>query len=548
MKKVLLAIMLCSLMLSSCTKADINGSENEVPVVKVFSVDGELPEIGEFTGSKAHERFYEEYAPDFIPSDEYGEIIPYVGNYRTFVKTDSPDWQAEQGYAYYGFCTSDGKIVMDASDKTGFINYFETDDGFGYYSVSREIEQKDDAPDEFFSNETLIIPKDGSWCITLEPGSWMQGSGYGHFATCIYPRYDEEGIVKTVIYDYNGNVVTTLEGVDSVYFTAGGLLYTSKWENSTSYQYYMNYDGEIVFGPYQTLAHFNDKGITYVEDYNDEWYFVNADGTRLTYKEYDAIHRNGGYDSDNEVYVARYPDGKRTIDVYNGNAEIIGTIYGVSGANFRFPDNGEIIYSFYSDSGREIFKKLADNSDFVSKEYGVMPNSYEGDDNTYIYKDDEKNIGVIFDGSGDTVAVIDDLYSYMDMSEDGRFITYSVGDYDFALDAETRTEHITDSRRTVVFDLETKEQVYSVNGSGYTYFVGDNDRYVHISIYNETSFFGGTSTYYLFDTLTGKAVFADAKQLTYTKVGENEYYSVSTENTCTLYDGNMNIIIKLYNE
>lgn len=543
MKKLFVLIALISLVLSSCTRAD----NEEEPLKLVFKIDGELPEIEDFSSGSAG-RFYEEYTPDFIPSDEYGLILPYIGSYRTFVTTDYPDWQAEQGYASYGFCTPDGKIVMDASDKTSIVNYFETSDGFGYYAVTRDLQQKDDAPDEFMASETLIIPKDGSWCITLEPGSWLQDADYGHFAIVSYPRQEENPVVESIIYDYDGNYVTTLVGVDSISFAPDGLLYTSKWENNKSYHSYMNFDGETVFGPYASLAHFNSKGITYVEDYNGEWYFVNKDGQRLTDKEYGAIHRSGGFDVGEDLYVARYPDNKRTLDIYNGDAEIIGTIYGTSGASFRFPDNGEIIYSFYSSDGKgtEIFKRLSDNSDFVSKEYGVMPNSYDGDYNTYIYKNDEK--GVVFDADGETIIEIDDLDSFMNMSKDKRFITYTIGDYKFGFNEETGESEIDDTRRTVVYDMQKGEAVYCVDGGGYAHFVGDEDRYVYISIYRETSVIGGESLFYLYDTQEGKEVFSGCRALSILTIDGKDYFSVCTGKISTLYDGYMNPIIRNYNE
>lgn len=544
MKKLLFLIVLISLVLSSCTKAD-----KEVPSVKVFRIDGELPVIEEFSvGAKG--RFYDEYTPDFIPSDDYGMILPYIGSYRVFSTPESEDWSAEQGYASYGFCTPDGRIVMDASDKNAYINYYETSDGFGYYSVACEVKQKDDAPDEFWGSETLIIPKDGSWCFTLEPGSWVQDADYGHFAVVVYPRHGEDQTVRTDIYDYEGNYVTTLTGVESVSFAPEGLLYTSRWENNKVYRSYMNFNGEIVFGPYQTLAHFNNKGITYVEDYNGEWYFVNKDGQRLTYKEYSGIFGEGGYDSDSKLYTARYPDNKKTLDVYNDDAELVGTIYGTSGAQFRFPDNGEIIYSFYSSDGKgtEIFKRLSDNSDFVNKDYGVMPNTYDGDYNTYVYKDNDNDKGIVFDANGETIIEIDDLDSFMNISDDKRYITYSVGDYNFGYDEETGESFVDDQRKTQIYDMQKGEVIYSADGYGYAHFIGDNDRYVLMSVYRDEGIIAGDSTFYLYDIAEEKEVFSACRQLSVLNIDGKDYFSVCTDKICTLYDEEMNVIIRNYNE
>ena len=92
MKKLILllsGIYIC-ITLGGCTFNTTNTKNNEPQLSKDeaiistgFFIDGELPDIGDFTGKRT-ERFYSEPTYEFIPSDTYKKIIPFVSNYKVF--------------------------------------------------------------------------------------------------------------------------------------------------------------------------------------------------------------------------------------------------------------------------------------------------------------------------------------------------------------------------------------------------------------------------------------------------------------------------------
>ncbi len=549
-KAVLIAVLVLLLLLTSC-KVDVTDTRSP----NVFHMDA-LPDIGTFSGMAKVERFYEELTYDFVPSDEYGKILPYVGSYRLFEtpKVEGDDWHTEMGYCTYGFCTTDGKIVMDASDKNTYIMYSTTDDGFGYYTVTREARQKDDAPDEYLPTETYVIPLDGSWCLKFDGNSWVSNSGGGYIVVCDYPEDGSD--VRTHLYDYDGNLVKTIEGVDSTGIYSHGLMLISEWTSDGYRAHFIDENEDIVLGPYSAASDFNEYGITAVTDVNGA-YLVNTEGERLT-GYYDSFYKEFSDDIKKQVFVGRYKDNNKVSDVYSGDGIHIGTAEGSTYYSFRFPDNGEIYYYYtyfpenekgypiYNEE-RMIWKNLRTGEDFVCKEFGVSPSSYSGTDNCFIHLDKEQNKAILMNGDGETVAVIDGANEVVNTSEYGEFVICIEGEYNYGIDELTGLP-FKDTRKTHIYDTKKGEIVYSVDASGNTHFADKRKRFLMISIYDEASLFGGEVASWLFDTVSGKIVFENCNDISLYDIEGVTYINVCTENSSALYDENFNVIRKAYFE
>ncbi len=222
----------CMLLLSSCGVLEVRtvstNNENkqqqqtqtpDAPKTE-FYIDGDLPEIGEYTGNKWYDRFYDEPTYTFIPSDEYGTIIPYVGKVKAYSTSDYPDDSAMYTY-FSGFCTTDGKIVMDASVKVEYIYTYTTNDGFTYYEFNYSAEQDEASMYDYMPTESFIVPSSGKWCIRLTPGSWVRFAGDGFIAVAMCPELEQnEGYYypvpnSIVLYDYDGNKISELNNVVS---------------------------------------------------------------------------------------------------------------------------------------------------------------------------------------------------------------------------------------------------------------------------------------------------------------------------------------------
>lgn len=539
MKRYICIFFTLMIFLSGCTET-VQKENGEKQIRSVFYIDGELPDIGDFSGSKKQEHFHGEYTPYFIPCDSYGEIIPYIGNYKIYKTTDA-DWLAEQGYASYGLCTPDGRIVMDASEKNYHVNYFETDDGFGYYTVSRNLRAKNDAPDEYYPGETLLIPKDGKWCKTLDSSTWLSSAGSG---VIIIGMYIDDNQYKTVVCDYNGAELFSKIGVMPLGIPSNDLILLIKWAGGlTPEHYFVNKDGEKVLGPYKYAASFSSEGTAYVCDYDDNYYFIDTSGKRLTFEDYSEVTECIREDG-NHWYIARHKNYiHRGNDVLDSFGNIIANIENSSYITLRFPKNGEILYR---DSGG-VWKRLSDRTVFKSREFNVSPNEYYGTDDLYFYRNEEDGSAVVFDGNGETVAIFDSFFDFTDISENGKYVAYNSGTCDYKYDEILGKSITTDTRKLHIYDTEKQEHIYSSGLPGYANFTGEDDRYIFITTY-QSDYFAGTSIVSLYDTKTDKIIFDSCNTIRQYIIGGKSYFCVCTKNTNTLYDSDMNVIIRTYTE
>ncbi len=555
LKKYSILFLTLILLLTSC---GVTTESTRSP--NVFSVDS-LPDIGEFSGTSGDKRFFDDPVYDFVPSDEYGTVVPYIGTYRIFEtpKEENSDWHAEQGYATYGFCTTDGRIVMDASDKNAYLNFRETDDGFGYYTLTCEIEQKEDAPDEYVPNETYIIPLDGSWCLKLDNGSWVSSAGGGYICVCVYPNDGSADPVKTLVYNYDGELVNTFFGSDSVGTYSNGLILVSKWTNDGYSADFVDENGKKVLGPYSAASDFNKYGITAVEDENGA-YLVNTKGEHLT-DYYDSFFKGFSGDMSQHVFSARHTENNKISDIYSEDGTFLGTAEGSTYFSYRFPDNGEILcyFTYYDNndkgypiynSERMIWTRLSDGKEFACKEFGLVPNSYSGTDNCFIHIDKENKKAYLFDAEGETIAVIDGASEVITTSEYGEYIVYVEGEYDYGYDEETGKLDL-DTRKTHIFDSEKGEDVYTADSYSYARFFGKNNRFALLTVYEAedmNDIMGGTPKYTLFDTQSGKVLFENCNQIVLYEIGDKIYINVCTDNSSALYDGDLKLIRKAYFE
>lgn len=544
--KKLFILLLAALALSSCTQTtppvDDGGEHDILPPSKTeFRIDGELPEIGEFGKS---ERFYEDYTPYFIPSAEYGTIVPYVGSCKTYTESGE-DGETMYSYNYlsYGFCTTDGKIVMDAPGKFNSVSLQYTDDGFEYYYITSFEESEDES--YYNPTESLIVPTDGSWCIELPQGGWISYAGGGvicvqYPSTCI--KIPEGSGGMTDIYGYDGEKITTLNGFELVNGYSHGLFVVSNWSASPSGSYYINLDSEIVLGPYMNNEAFSENGIAPVSDENGDSYLINTDGVRLTQTSYSNISRYTSDDDKIEIYCAAHTDDSAMYDVLDKNGDVITSVFAERSPVFSFPD-GEIVY-YYNDYNYDNYhdnwtwKKL-DGTDFVSTEYNVTPNEYPSDDDYFTYYDSELRSVIIMNAKGETTAFLRNCSHTIAISSDGRYIAYASETYNAS---EGKNDYAVN-----IYDTETDKILLTLPGYGYVRFSADN-KYVAISNYGDFNSESYAESDALYNLEMQKIEYDGLKNISLLSLGDKTYYNVCTNNSCILYDNNMNVLVKNYFE
>lgn len=561
--KILIPILLALLLtLASCKDAEKTSQNEKTPSVPTnaetanqqtengalrFYIDGELPDIGEFQSKP--ERYYEEHTPDFIPSEEYGKIIPFTGKYKIFQEeiTDinSP---VKMGYSDMGFCDENGKIIMDADSKNRYIYFTDGGDGFGFYTLSVTDEPEKEVPDDvYIPQKTYIIPESGQWCIELPENAWVNEARNGLISVTEYSV--DTNKAECIIYDYDGREVSRIGDYDSVMFSECGLIGVMRWDSSNSFHGFLDKDGNVVLGPYKSINPFNSLGTAIVEDEHG-FYLINTEGIHLTKAYANITEYKKDYTDDYGVYVARHTEDKNTSDVLDAEGRLLGTISGSTYFNLRFLSDGDIIY-YYTDynTNRMFWKRLSDNSDFVCVEYGKSPNKYSGNHDYFAYEDEENRIGCVFDKSGETVLKIENFIELMDVSENGKYLIYYSGNgYIEYYDEEKRQWLTKADFTTYLYNTETEQTTELCIGDSSAYFTGEDDRYVYIASSDNIAVFGDYDNYKLFNSSDGKMIFDKCLNIVLNSTTTDTYVTVCQKNSCSLYDENLKLIIRTYNE
>ena len=205
---VLCALALCAGCLCACGKtgsglspAGMGKTEDVQPVT--FSLPS-LPEIGSYR-QKRPTYFYGAPLDQFVPSGDYGTVVPYC--------------LASNGeVGSYGFMTADGKIITDAVYSSV---YLLEGDGRSVYAAQEKVfsfegEQEEEEYDGLYApsvdrNMTLLIAADGSKSVKLPGMSPQTGYDDSMFIECRIPQKDGGFVGDTFyLYDFDLNLAVDL--------------------------------------------------------------------------------------------------------------------------------------------------------------------------------------------------------------------------------------------------------------------------------------------------------------------------------------------------
>ncbi len=552
MKKMIWLLVFSSMLLVSCTgdpvkdiveeePEDVSSVYSEYDKPYAFKIDGELPDIGEFSGISNYGSYHDKPEYGFIPGN-YGErLLPYVGSVKDF------------GYmkcSSYGFCDESGKIVMDASYDYSSVTEHYDDDGNMMYSLNVNMTKDEYYDDAFLAGGTILVDGKGRWALALERG-WVNYMKDGIISVSVMTDY-ESYTMKEMFLDYDGCELYEIDGYTMSGGGNAGLYLVADWNNDDSRYIYKNRDGEAVLGPYSEAENFNEHGIAAVLDYDGKAYLIDTEGNKLTDKYYSRYCVRSSDDGEKSVFVFDRTDANNLLDIYNSDGTFAGEAYGDEpySITVKFPDNGELIYfTQYYNGGGCVWRRLSDNSFFKSKDFEKMPNSYAGDDNSYLYLDEENHIGYVIDSDGNTAAVMEDFHDYsFTRTKDGRFVLYNSGEYNYDYNHETMETTITDTRKFHIYDTEKEKIVYTGSSAGYPDFAGNDERYVLIRHVTERDVMSYDESYTLYDIQAGEVIFENCPYIEADVYFGDWYYNVCTENTSTLYDADFGVIRKSYYE
>lgn len=536
MKRKLISLLTLSLiLLCSCNKEKTNyDNENEENRGKFSIADSDISETDVFSGKKYYKRIYDEYKMEFLPSDDYGKILPFVGKAKVYNTSDEEDYNTSEVYMTYGFCTTDGRIITDPSSDIAYVYHDCSKDGFGYYCLVPDSE----------SGRSVLIPDDGTWALELEENSWISYVNGGYIAVDFFTDYEAS---LTKIYDYSGNFLKEFENDGAtLYGISNGLFLFVKYSDIDLSYSFLNLEGETVFGPYSEAFDFNKYGITAVSDFNGDSYLMDIYGNRLTdvpYKNITTVQNNG----ECVAFRAWQTENGFVSDIYYPNGDFITSISNELDYSDIIVDEGDVIFGFYTEDGYKY--RFSDGTPIISEKTGKETNEYCPHDGVFRYENEDNGECVLFDKNGKTVSSLFDVEYICGINDDKNIVVYVSGKSERFHNEETDENIVTDNSRINVYDVTKKEIVFSVEGSGGATFYGKNGRYLCISACKDDGTpFGGLSQYYLFDVEKEKAMFENCMDISVEIMDDKEYYTICKKNSCTLYDGDFNILVKTYNE
>lgn len=261
-----------------------------------FRLDS-LPELAAFEPFTDHySRYYDEYMDHLLPRDDYGTLYPFIGDMI------GQDYFQQNRY---GFCDSQGRIVVDAVYQNV---YRQEDEGAGefYICYGPPVILSDGSEDgEYpqYYEPITIMRTDGSWALQDVPGYLYAADGQAIILNGNVTDWDlgyGVGYREIYIYTLDGELRTTLHDAVILGY-ANGLLSIGEPDGKGGeepVERVVDLDGNTVehLGSF-TAAHYSGDYVI-AQDENDGWGFVDKDGQFIDERRWSWIY----YDPWNKIY------------------------------------------------------------------------------------------------------------------------------------------------------------------------------------------------------------------------------------------------------
>ena len=183
--------------------------DTQIPFPKTGSIYTDYSMYTPYTNAndEIYTRLSKDFLPEIIPSDSYGTIVPYVGEYLG--DNDGYD------FAIFGLCTTDGMIITDPV----YRSIYQTNgynDSYGYISQQFPVYKLERLIAE---NEKMYISEGNISAVSIVPniaicaidGSWVTDYYYdvrffGEFML-LYRENDAD------VFDYTGNFLYNTQDI-----------------------------------------------------------------------------------------------------------------------------------------------------------------------------------------------------------------------------------------------------------------------------------------------------------------------------------------------
>lgn len=220
-------------------------------------------------------RLREEYTDRLVPSDSYGELVPFRGAALKYYvsKEDSvffgDGFMYSQQSATYGLATLDGKIVVDPVYTN--VDRRKLDNGKYIYFLNEKTGE--------MNGKVTAAASDGSWVIE---GDFTTGGGVSENRIILGKTTGEPGEGPSgtensfFVYDYNGKYLFRVDGVSYLTeYSEGYAAVNTSWYGDGKYtekSWFIDANGKKVFGDYKGYAGAFQNGYAQIYADNFEGY------------------------------------------------------------------------------------------------------------------------------------------------------------------------------------------------------------------------------------------------------------------------------------
>lgn len=558
MKRIIFLLIFCLLVFGifGCEQDKIVG-ENE------FYLKNGLYDIGEFSQIK-YEPFYDEPCYEFKPSDNYGPLVSFAGkkvNY-SLAEGDSLGFPYETSTTLYGLCTLDGKVVVEPV--YSYISKMGTTDGFEYFVLQKQrpIKYNQNGKIDYENSFMMVAPPmqiiaaDGSWMISAPDGktSYLSAASEG---VIVFVFYNDDGNVFK-FYDYDGNFLYEISGYDYIEGYYGGLakasVYSKYTDNgdmvSDEKLVYLDKKGNVAIDGFVSGTNFSKDGVAAVKTKDGYFAFINTKGEFINDQKYDTLYILGQGNDEMRYYGIGYADKKGEKYIFDSKGNKVKSIECGEYVNIYGDDVETALYSYYQ-NGNEKWFRLKDNSHFVSEATGNSPygtiSSPDGKDMLFVSKEegfktyDPKGKTYVFGLDGKTLSVFENFRYSIDYV-DKKYILYKSEIIPEPNEDGSLSQSI---ERVVLYDIEKGEEIKSFDNASSARFLDKNKRFLLVTNYYTID---ARSTEYIYDFEKNEIFMDDIDASHSCEADGKEYISVCTENYITVYDENLNVILRKFGE
>ena len=540
MKKRFFSVVLCTLSVTAMLTACSLGGGSDEPAFRLKK----LPDIGKYETGEIKSYYHGGPVSELIPSDGYGEIVPYISQIKSFKPYKKKSGIPPINITSYGFATADGKIISGGA--YAYVRAIKSKDGKTVYAAEklfRSASELSEIGSDEIKAKTTLIASDGSWKVDVDGVSYNDGGvdEQDEELKNYIITYDSDGMIT--LYDFSGNEIFNAkqampeEKIENVYYAKNGkFIFEITDKDKGSRVVCVNSKGELLteinIRGYSVLKMINGVFIVCKTQDSEKSNLCDLNGNILLDKDFDLIN----YDSANRSFICVQYD-KRKVKRYDINGALLNEfkaecngseiryfLKGKSGSSIVYKtDEGKYLL-YNSMTGEKIKLDLKNLKKDKVGEPSFLP-LYTGSDSggeTFILLTRKDGTQEIYDAFGTYIMSVTDFYGPLDRTPDGGYC-YKSTDNKFIVRSRS-------PRNDFEVDLKSDD---SANFSVVLY----DEKYVVFACSDKN---GENEFYKVYDIEKGEIVFDKSDAFESFSAGGKTYYATVKDGISTLLDQNGN--------